>query len=353
MTRRSLRRVPNPTPRSRGARWPAEWARHEATWMAWPHDASTWPGCLEQTEAAFAQLAVAVAGGEDVVLLVPDTERRRRAQACVEQAGGASRVQYAIVRTADAWLRDTGPIVVKAKSERIALDFRFTAWGGKYDELLADDRLARTIAKRHAIERVRVNVALEGGAIDGNGRGTLLTTEQCLLHENRNPDLNRAEIEWNLREALGVRQVLWLGEGIAGDDTDGHVDDIARFVAPNVIVAAVERDPADENHAPLQDNLRRLRAMVDSQGRGFDVVPLPMPRPVTSQTGGHRLPASYANFYVANRTVCVPVFGDKRDAAALRVLRKCFPHRTVTPIRCEHVVEGFGALHCVTQQLPK
>ena len=320
--------------------------------MAWPHDPTTWPDCLEEAEAAFAKLAAAIGTGEVVHLLVPDADTHKRALSALEQEQ-AKRVTIHRVRTADAWLRDTGPIVVKNKRERMALDFEFTAWGGKYEELLLDDALARNLARRHGMSRTRIPMALEGGAIEGNGRGSILTTEQCLLNENRNPALNRAEVEWNLREALGGRHVLWLGEGIAGDDTDGHVDDIARFVSPTTIVTAVERDAGDENHAPLDDNLRRLRAMVDPMGRPFEIITLPMPEPIYSKAGGHRLPASYANFYISNRTVCVPVFGQKRDAQALRVLRSCFPHREVVPIRCEHVVEGFGALHCVTQQLPR
>lgn len=344
------RRVRTPTPRAAGLRWPAEWARHEATWLAWPHDATTWPGCLPEAQAAFAQLAAAIGRGEDVHLLVRHAHDEAQARAALERAH-ARRVTLHRVPTADAWLRDTGPIVVKQGAARLALDFVFTAWGGKYEELRADDRLARKLAARHDLPRLRVPMALEGGAIEGNGRGTLLTTEQCLLQPNRNPGLNRAEIEWNLREALGVQQVLWLGEGIAGDDTDGHIDDITRFVTPTKIVTAVERDAGDENHAPLSDNLRRLRAMVDPRGRPFEIVELPMPAPRYAKAG-HRLPASYANFYIANRSVCVPVFGDRQDARALRVLRACFPRRTIVPIRCEHVIEGFGALHCVTQQLP-
>jgi agmatine deiminase len=342
------------TPRSRGFRWPAEWERHEATWLAWPHDPRTWPDCVEEAEGAFARLAAAVGAGETVHLLVKDAATESRARRHLSLAG-ARRVLLHRIPTADSWFRDYGPIVVVRgrgrRRERLALDFRFNAWGEKYAELMADDRIARRLVRIHGLEDLRIDLVLEGGSIDGNGAGTLLTTTQCLLHRNRNPSLVREEIERELREALGVRHVLWLGEGIVGDDTDGHVDDIARFVSPTAVVAAVEEDPKDPNHEPLVENLRRLSAMADQDGRPLEVVELPMPEPVFARDG-RRLPASYANFYVANACVAVPVFGSRRDAAALRVLRRCFPGRAIVPIRCEHVVEGMGTLHCVTQQLP-
>jgi len=351
---RTARALKGPTPRSLGFTWPAEWERHEATWLAWPHDPLTWPDCLGEAEAAFAEIACAVGRGETVHLLVRDATREARARAHLA-ARGARRVRFHRIPTADSWFRDYGPIVVARgrgrARQRLALDFVFNAWGGKYPALARDSRIPRRIAPIHGLPPRSVPYVLEGGSIDGNGRGTLLTTEQCLLHPNRNPACSREEVEWHLREALGVRHVLWLGEGIAGDDTDGHVDDITRFVSPRAVVTAVEEDPKDPNHAPLQDNLRRLRAMADQDGRPLEVVPLPMPEAVWAGDG-RRLPASYANFYVANRCVCVPVFGQRRDAKALSVLRRCFPRREIVPVRCERFVEGMGAIHCVTQQLP-
>ncbi len=343
------------TPREAGFAWPAEWARHEATWLAWPHDPLTWPDAVPDAERTMAALAAAVGTGEAVHLLVKDAETERRAREGLATAGASKRVLLHRVPTADSWIRDTGPIVVAkgrgASRERMALDFRFNAWGGKYAALMADDDVPKRVRSIHGLPTKRVEFTLEGGSIDGDGQGTILTTEQCLLNPNRNASLNRAEIECRLRDTLGARTILWLGRGIEGDDTDGHVDDITRFVAPGVVVTAVEEDRSDPNFEPLDDNLRRLKAMEDARGRRLTVIPLPMPRPVMGGDG-RPLPASYANFYIANRVVCAPVFGQPSDRTALAVLRRCFPRRTVVPIRCERFVEGMGAIHCVTQQLP-
>jgi agmatine deiminase len=348
-------RLRRPTPRERGFSWPAEWERHEATLLAWPHDPKTWPGCLEDAEAAFAALAAGVGAGETVHLLVKDRATEARARARLS-AAGARRVRLHRIRTADSWFRDYGPIVLakgRGRSRRrLALDFAFNAWGHKYESLKADDTIPRRLRRVLGIPVEVVSLVLEGGSVDGNGAGTVLTTEQCLLHENRNPSLTKEEIEAWLREQLGARHVLWLGEGIAGDDTDGHVDDIARFVGPSTVVAAVEDDPRDENHAPLRDNLRRLRAMADQDGRPLAVATLPMPGVVLAGDG-RRLPASYANFYVANRAVLVPVFGHANDGRALAVLRRLFPGRRVLPILSSRLVEGMGTLHCLTQQVPR
>jgi agmatine deiminase len=343
-----------PTPREEGYLWPAEWERHEALWLAWPHDPTTWGEGLPQAEDAIARLAAAAGEGETVHLLVNDRAMEARALARLE-AHRARRVRLHRIPTVDAWIRDYGPIVVakgRGRSRRrLALDFLFDAWGGKYETLLADDRIPARLAPIHGIPTRKVPLVLEGGSVEGNGKGTLLTTAQCLLHENRNPHLVKEEIEAHLREWLGVRHVLWIGEGIAGDDTDGHVDDIARFVGPRTVVAAVEEDPRDENHAPLKENLRRLKAMADQDGRPLEVVPLPMPEAVFGP-GGRRLPASYANFTIVNRAVAVPTFGTRRDAKALKTLARCFPGRSVVGIRCETVVGGYGALHCLSHQLP-
>jgi agmatine deiminase len=344
-----------PTPRERGFAWPAEWERHEATWLAWPHDPRTWPDAVPLAEEAFARLAAAVSQGETVHLLVKDAATEARARAGLS-AAGARHVRFHRIPTADSWFRDYGPIVVAkgrgAKRERLALDFVFNAWGEKYEELLRDDGIPPKLRRIHGLEAVRVDLVLEGGSIEGNGRGTVLTTTQCLLHPNRNAHRTREEIEATLREAFGARHVLWLGEGIAGDDTDGHVDDIARFVGPSAVLAVVQDDVDDADHEPLADNLRRLQAMADQDGRPLEVGLLPSPSKPVLAGDGRRLPASYANFYVANACVAAPVFGDRNDDAALRVLRRAFPGRAVVPIRCERLVEGMGTLHCVTQQLP-
>jgi len=347
-------RFRRPTPRDEGYRWPAEWERHAGTWLAWPHDPETWGGILDEVEDAFTLFAWAVGRKETVHVLVQDAAMERRVGARL-QAADVRHVALHRVATVDSWIRDYGPIVVVrgrgTSRERLALDFVFNAWGGKYPTLAQDDAVPGRLKRIHGLPTRKVGLVLEGGSIEGNGKGTLLTTEQCLLHPNRNPQLVRAEIEAHLREWLGVRHVLWLGEGIAGDDTDGHVDDITRFVNATTVVTAVEPDPRDENHAPLQDGLRRLRAMADQDGRPLEVVQLPMP-PAVFARDGKRLPASYANFHVANGVVVVPTFGHANDAKALRILRRCFPTRDVVGIRCEKVVEGLGALHCLSHQLP-
>jgi agmatine deiminase len=350
----SSKDLPRTSPRARGFTWPAEWERHEGTWLAWPHDPLTWPDCVDQAEAAFARFASAVSQGETVHLLVKDAATEARARSLLSGAG-ARRVTLHRVRTADSWFRDYGPIVVAkgrgAKRERLALDFTFNAWGDKYATLKADDDIPWRTRKVVGIPVERSSLVLEGGSIEGNGKGTLLTTTQCLLHRNRNPHLVKEEIELRLREWLGVRHVLWLGEGIEGDDTDGHIDDITRFVNPTTVVTVLEDDPKDANHEPLLENLRRLRAMADQDGDPLSVVTLPMPGFVKAGDG-RRLPASYANFYVANACVCVPVFGHANDELALRTLKRCFPGRAIVPIRCERLVEGMGTLHCVSQQIP-
>ena len=352
---KAWKRIRGATPRAQGYTWPAEWSKHEATVIAWPHDPKTWPDCVPEAEQVFAQLATAVGTGEIVHVLVKDEAIEARARQHLADAGASSRVRLHRVPTADSWLRDTGPIVVArgrgASRERLALDFRFDAWGGKYETLMADDDLPPRLKKVLGLPTKRIELTLEGGSIDGDGQGTILTTEQCLLNRNRNPDLTRAEIEWHLREALGAKTVLWLGAGIEGDDTDGHVDDITRFVAPGVVVTVVQDDTTNPDHAPLDDNLRRLKAMEDARGRALEVVTLPMPEPVMG-SDGRPLPASHANFLIANKVVCVPVFGQRSDSVACKRLARLFPTRRIVPIRCDRFVEGMGALHCVTQQIP-
>lgn len=352
MARRAFR-PRRPTPHDDGYAWPAEWERHEATWLAWPHDSTTWGDALAEVEDAYETVIRAVAEGETVHVLVKDAAMKSRVG---QRLGDTKRVELHRVPTRDGWIRDYGPIVVargrgKAR-QRMALDFRFDAWGGKYKSLLPDDAIPQRVKRIHGLPTRKVDLVLEGGSIDGNGRGTVLTSEACLLDSNRNPHLIRAEIEGALREYLGVRHVLWLGRGILGDDTDGHVDDMARFVNATTVVTAVETDTSDGNYAALADNLRRLEAMADQDGRPLDVVKLPMPAPLPDGEGG-RLPASYANFYIANKVVIVPVFGQKRDAQALRILGRLFPKRRLVPVPSNAVVAGLGAWHCLSQQLPR
>lgn len=330
---------------------PPEWAPHAATWLSWPHNRETWPDGLEGAEAALAEGVAALAEGESIHINVQDAAHAAHVTALLAGRVPRERLVLEPIPTDDAWVRDHGAIIVRdPEGRRVALDFRFNAWGGKYPPFERDDAVARRMAQAVGLECLSVDAVLEGGSIDVNGAGALLTTEQCLLHPNRNPGLGRADLEALLGRYLGARAVIWLGEGIAGDDTDGHVDDIARFVAEDMVVAAAERAAADVNYPPLQHNLQRLRAARLPDGRPLRVVELPMPAPLYRH--GERLPASYANFYIGNRVVLVPVFDCPSDRVAAEVLAACFPGRRAVPIDSRALVVGLGAFHCLTQQVP-
>jgi agmatine deiminase len=254
------------------------------------------------------------------------------------------------IPTDEPWCRDHGPTFVVRDAELAVVDWRYNAWGGKYPPYDHDDAVPARVAALLGVRAFHPGIVLEGGSVDVNGRGTLLTTESCLLNPNRNPALGRADIEEYLREYLSAPHVVWLGEGIVGDDTDGHVDDLTRFVGPRAVVTVVEADPADANHRPLQENLRRLRAARDQDGRPLEILALPMPGVVECE--GQRLPASYANFYVGNEVVLVPTFAHANDGTALEVLARCFPGRRILGIESTALVWGLGAFHCATQQQP-
>jgi agmatine deiminase len=345
------------TPAELGFRMPAEWQRHVATWLSWPKDPETWPDRIEQAQQVFLQMMAALTPHETVNLLVDDedTESRVRSSCTFPSA---TNVRFHRIKTVDSWIRDYGPNFLTRADGSIAFnDWHFNAWGNKYDELKRDDRIPKLLEPILGFQRFEPGIVLEGGAIDVNGEGCVLTTEPCLLNPNRNPDLSKPEIEQVLRNYLGVNKVLWLGEGIVGDDTDGHIDDIARFVSPNTIVCAREDDPEDANYELLEDNLRRLHSMTDSFGRPFEIITLPMPGIIggtsTDNRNLERLPASYANFYIANNIVLAPVFGHSNDQPATDTLQKVFPDRKVIPINCEPLVWGMGTIHCVTQQEPE
>jgi agmatine deiminase len=334
-------------------RMPAEWEPHAATWVAWPHKRESWPGKFEPIPAVWAQMVKALAPGEEVRILVNDEAMERAARAELKRAAAdAPSVLFHRIPTDDAWIRDHGPIFVKTPEGRmVALDWLFTSWGGKYPPFDLDDATPQHVARALGVPCTRVDTVLEGGSIDVNGAGLLLTTEQCLLNPNRNPHLSRGEIERQLCRWLGARRVLWLGEGIEGDDTDGHVDDLARFVAPDTVVTIVERDETDFNHRPLRENRERLDSFTDLEGRRLRVIELPTPRPVFHAET--RLPASYANFYIGNAAILVPTYDSPReDAEAIEILRSCFPGREVVGLRAVDMVWGLGAFHCATQQQP-
>lgn len=341
------------TPRALGFRMPAEWEPHAGTWVSFPRpEGISFPGLYERVPALWLRMIEELSLGEDVHVNVLDAHDEARIAALVGASPRARRERVHLHRipTNEPWCRDHGPIFVTRPGEVAIVDWGYNAWGGKYPPFDRDDAVPSRVAELLGLRVFRPGIVMEGGSLDVNGRGTLLTTESCLLNPNRNPALDRAAIERHLRDYLGVRHVIWLGDGIAGDDTDGHVDDITRFVAPDTIVTVVEPDPADENHQPLAENVERLRAARDQDGRPFTIVELPMPSPVVRDE--QRLPASYANFYVGNEAVLVPVFADPRDADALAVLERCFPGRRVVGIDSRDLVWGLGAFHCATQQQP-
>jgi agmatine deiminase len=331
---------------------PAEWEPHEATWLSWPHKAESWPGAFEPVPGIFVEIARLLAQSELVRINVADEERAAEVRALLLRGGvDLAAVRFHLIPTDDSWVRDHGPIYVVRGGERAIINWGYNAWGDKYPPYNLDDQVPARIAAESGEQVFTPGIVMEGGSLDVNGRGTLLTTEACLLNPNRNPQLSRGEIEGYLRDYLGVSRVLWLGDGIVGDDTDGHVDDLTRFVTADTVVTALEEDPADENYRPLRENHERLRTMTDQDGRGLRVVTLPMPGPVYFD--GQRLPASYANFYIANRAVLVPTYRHANDARALHILQDLFPDRSVVGIDCTHLVWGLGAIHCVTQQQPK
>ena len=345
------------TPAALGFSMPAEWQPHESTWLTWPKDPETWPDRVPQVEQIYLQMITALAPHEIVDLIVDDSETEQRVrEMCGREV--ASRIRFHHLQTVDSWIRDYGPnFLIGPNGAGAFNDWIFNAWGNKYEELKQDDSIPQRLEAILKLPRFSPGIVMEGGSIDVNGAGCVLTTEQCLLNQNRNPDFTREEIEQHLKDYLGVTKVLWLGEGIVGDDTDGHIDDIARFVAPNLIACAVEDDPADANYEILQDNLARLRAMTDAAGKAFEIITLPMPGVVggTSTVARNldRLPASYANFYIANSLVLAPVFGHANDVRAVDTLQKVFPTRRIVPINSEPLVWGMGTIHCLTQQQPQ
>jgi agmatine deiminase len=346
---------------------PAEWERHASTWLAWPHFHDDWPGKFEPIQWVYAEIIRNLSRHERVDLIVKDSAAAKAAKRTLKLANAWTRnVNLHTWPTDRVWTRDSGCTFVageaspnatrSSNSSLCAIKWRFNAWA-KYRNYKLDDQIGLLMADEARADWTLAahdqrSVVLEGGSIDVNGEGTLLTTEECLLSrkQQRNPGFSKADYEQIFAAYLGIKQVIWLGRGIAGDDTHGHVDDISRFVAPNTIATVIEPNRRDPNHTPLLENLRRLKSATNPRGRKFEVVELPMPRPVIFE--GRRLPASYGNFYIANQQVLVPVFDDPNDRIALSILHDLFPGREIIPIYCGDLIWGFGALHCMTQQQP-
>ncbi len=337
-------------------RMPAEWEPHHGTWLSWPHKEASWPGNFGPVRGIVAEMVRELAIGEEVHINVADAEMEQAAGEVLGTAGvSLDRVFFHHVPTNDAWCRDHGPIFVERSlvgggTEQVALNWGFNAWGDKYPPYDLDNRVPERVADRLGLPCITPGMILEGGSIDVNGAGTLITTEACLLNPNRNPSRSKADIESMLRRFLGVSTILWLGDGIVGDDTDGHVDDLTRFVDDRTVITVVEEDPNDVNYGVLQENLARLRTMQIQDGTDLRVIALPMPRPVIYD--GARLPASYANFYIGNEVVLLPGYDAERDEIARQTLQELFPTRRVVVIDCTAMVWGLGAFHCLTQQWP-
>ncbi|MFZ9683383.1 MAG: agmatine deiminase family protein [Cephaloticoccus sp.] len=343
----------SPTPAALGFRMPAEWEPQSAVWLSWPHNRKSWPGQFRPVPYAFAEIVHQISRFEEVRINCAAALQPRAKRLCAKAGADMTKVTFYDHPTNDAWCRDHGPIFVRhRKTGEVALtDWVHNAWGGKYPPYDLDNEIPPSIARKLKLRRFVNDMVLEGGSIEVNGRGLLLTSEQCLLNPNRNPHLTQAQIERNLKDHFGVTKILWVGDGIIGDDTDGHIDDITRFYKPDGFITCVEANKRDPNHKILEENLARLRAFRTPAGKPFDIVTLPMPKPFGFQ--GQQVPASYANFLIINGAVLVPQFRQpRRDAEALKIVGSCFPDREAIGIDCYHLIWGLGTLHCLSQQQP-
>lgn len=340
-----------------GYRMPAEWEPHEATWLAWPANEETWPEHLEQARAVYVQMISALSHHEKVYVLLQGCQSDDSIEEKLNHTScNRSNIQLCHIPYNDSWLRDSGPIFITNPQNKehplVAHDFIFNAWGKKYEPYHDDDAIPQHATRLLQLPLITHTFVLEGGSIDVNGIGSVLTTKQCLLNKNRNPHLSQTEIENNLKRFLGVTNVLWLDEGIEGDDTDGHVDDITRFVSARRIMTVVENNKSDANYKPLSNNAKQLQQMRDQDGKPFDIIELPMPDKQVSGPFG-RSPASYANFLIANECVLVPVYSAPNESQVLSLFKDAFPDRKIIPIECTALVAGLGSIHCVTQHQPK
>lgn len=341
------------TPKQLGYHFPAEFAPHTATWLSWPHKEASWPGKIDTIFPVYAQFIKLVAEGEKVNINVADEKMKQFAVSQLEKVGADfTNIHFFFHPTNDAWCRDHGPafLINPTEKKKMIVDWGYNAWGGKYPPFDLDDVIPTLIAKHYNIPVVHPSIVMEGGSVEFNGKGTLLTTRACLLNPNRNPHLSQSQIEEYLTNYYGVNHILWLGDGIIGDDTDGHIDDLTRFVNSDTVVTIVEENKKDENYEILQDNLKELKTLRLENGKQLNIVELPMPSPVVYED--QRLPASYANFYIANKYVVVPTFRDKNDDKALSILQQYFTDRKVVGLDSTDIIWGLGSFHCLSQQEP-
>lgn len=340
------------TPKSKGFRFPAEWEPHRATWLSWPHNQNSWPGKIASIYKPYCLFIKEIAKGERVCINVNDAKMKKKAKIFLTETGAdLSKIDFYSNPTNDAWCRDHGPAFVIAEKQKAIVNWGYNAWGEKYPPYDLDNQIPAIIANQLGLQTFNPGIVMEGGSVDFNDKGIILTTTACLLNKNRNPHLSQTEIEDYLKAYYGANDIIWIGDGIVGDDTDGHIDDITRFVNTNTVVTTVESDEADENHQPLQENLEKLKSFEISERNAFNVVELPMPKPVFCND--QRLPASYANFYISNHSVVVPTYQDKKnDPIALEILKSCFSDREVIGINSTDIIWGLGSFHCLSQQEP-
>lgn len=343
-------------PKDLGYRFPAEWEKHEATWLSWPHKEESWPDRIHLIYPSYSQFIAELSKGEKVRINVKNEEMKAFALSHIEKTDAdLSQIEFFFHETNDAWCRDHGPAFLINKDNKenpkVIVDWGFNAWGGKYPPFENDDVIPTKIAEAFHLPVFYPNIIMEGGSVDFNGKDTLLTSKSCLLNENRNPQYSQEEIEQFLKNYYGVSQILWVEDGIVGDDTDGHVDDTIRFVNEDTVITVVETDEDDDNYELLQVNLQQLKKMRLLDGRSLNIIELPMPDAVYCE--GERLPASYANFYIANHAVIVPTYRCAKDAIALDIIQKCFPDRKVVGIDSTDIIWGLGSFHCLSQQEPK
>ena len=339
-------------PKEKGFWFPAEWEKHKATWLSYPHNKNSWPGKIHTIFPFYNRFILELAKGEEVHINVVDEAMQYKVKKDLEQLSAPmDNIYFHLHPTNDAWCRDHGPAFLKNKNgEKIIVNWDYNAWGGKYP-YEKDTRIPALVAAYRKIDFVSPGIVMEGGSIDVNGQGSLLTTISCLLNKNRNPHLSQKKIEEYLINYYGVEQVLWLDEGIEGDDTNGHIDDITRFVNTDTVITMVEPNTNDPNHEPLKKNLSLLKEMRLHNGKQINIVEIPMPAPLYYE--GQRLPCSYANFYIANSAVIVPVYNCQQDEKALDVLSACFPGKNVIGIDSIEIIWGLGSWHCLSQQEPE